>query len=324
MITAGASCKQDPATSSSTVNGLANPRPTPATPIPVAPVAPTTPLTMNVNGLALAPRTALAATRGGEVVHVELSTTAGRTCDELFGHDGISLGSDEVLVSLDLARPIAGDRDATGQTPPPGSMPLQVTHASWPSGQSGLQHGATADDLVIPADFAAHGGKMKVRYAGDFVVGAGGPKVALRLDGEVAVTSCGDRGPAPIPPVQPITVTNGTRTLPIRGALITHDDQGAWTLELSSLPRRCGKDGGDGDPGDLAIELHHRDPGPFLDVYGDLAPIQQNYSLADYKDVTLAASGDVNGTAPIRVAVTVAIDHFPLALHGEVTATPCP
>ncbi|MCE9575311.1 MAG: hypothetical protein K8W52_19325 [Deltaproteobacteria bacterium] len=146
MLTTIASCKQDPATSSSNVTGLANPKPSPSgtPPATAAAAAPPAPppaaaLTMTVNGLALAPRTALASTRGGEVIHVELSTIAGRTCDDLFGHDGISLGADEVLVSLDLARPIAGDRDATGRTPPPGSLPMQVTHASWPSGQDGLQ-----------------------------------------------------------------------------------------------------------------------------------------------------------------------------------------
>ncbi|MCE9575312.1 MAG: hypothetical protein K8W52_19330 [Deltaproteobacteria bacterium] len=59
-------------------------------------------------------------------------------------------------------------------------------------------------------------------------------------------------------------------------------------------------------------------------MYGDLAPIQQNFTLADYKDVTLTPGGDVKGTAPIDVAVEVAIAGFPLAVHGKVTATPCP
>jgi hypothetical protein len=297
----------------------------PAAPPPkeTPPARPGKPL-VDANGNIVAPRTVLAATRGGEAVLVAISSAERRACADLFGESGISLQQDEVLVQLQLARPLF-DRAAAARAA--GRPRWSVVSASWPGG---ISSGGDAMDPVakprtaveMPDDLATRGGTLRLRFDGLFQVGTASPRATLALDGTFDVLPCGDRAVGALPDAQPIQVRAEGRAFAIRGARVTPTDRGP-RVELSTRPRQCPTDRLGDPPGDLEISLTvEGDRSSHVVVHGDLVGTSLNESPGGYRVIP---EGGWEGTGRVRVALDGdGSDYAPLAIHGHVLAERCP
>jgi hypothetical protein len=272
----------------------------------------------DVNGNAMAPKTVLAATRGGETVYFAISNVAKRTCDALLSTTGVSLESGEILVELELSRPLFGD--APGWT---------VTRASWPGGVSGTADfpspGKPRRPTIVQTsdELARKGGTLRVRYDGEFQVGTASPRAWLAIDTTLAVTPCGDLAGV-LPPKQPVDVRIDKRPFPIRGAFVAKADEGGLRLQLTSLPpRACERHSVTGATGDVYVSIESRSGRPFVHISGDLVPVQQNFSLRDDDGMKLVPDGAIDGTGPLRVAIDVERADLPITIHGHVDAFRC-
>lgn len=281
-------------------------------------------LRVDVNGNVLAPKLAVAATRGGETVYLTIGTRD-RTCEDLYDKNGIGLAEDEVLVQLEIARPLFDEDDR--RRPIPGAGAWRVTRASWPGGQSGARRGFGPDAPLagaIEADpaIATKGGRMRLRYDGEFHVGAASPRATLALDGVIDVRACGDRPRAALGPPMPIEVRAGARRLPIRGALVVQSNDGP-RLYASSLARPCPKHDAFDVGGDLEIDLRlGAQAGSAVHVAGDLLATQLVTQPSPY---VVTPHGPLTGAGPVEVSIDGdGSSYLPLSIHGRVSAERCP
>jgi hypothetical protein len=271
--------------------------------------APAPAVELGVNDNTVVPRTVLAATRGGDAIDLVISSVPGRTCDEMFGTHGASLGAQEVLVTLTLGRPLV----------PHGAW--GVLHAAWPGGSGGA--GSASSIVEMPADLASHGGKLRVRYDAKFELGAASPRSKLALDAHLDVKPCGDRPLDPLPAAQP-AVRIAERSLPIRTVLVVPTSKGQRII-LSTGTRTCPQHHSYTGSADLQIELvNEGDRVTRLSTSGDLVPVQLGAGSVAYRVVpTPGWTGD--GPLALQIDSTSDDERFaPISIHGQYAAQRCP